>query len=405
MTTSEYEQADYPVLDYITMGGQRPPLYYFQVLDDFQEQARPFLRTLDVPGYWVFTDHEAILEALHRPELFCSWIVSATELDPLHKRIPFMLDPPEHTKWRRVLRPYFSRERIKRFEDGHRRVAREIIERLRPKGGCDFYTEFADIYPARIFLQIAGLPADHLRDFVLWEHKILHGTEATDPDQSITFGAMTEVAGYLRGVIAEKRKHSESRGDDIVSHAIEWQIDGKPASDEDLLSVMLTLFMAGLETVASQLSYSFLHLATHDADRRRIGTQPEIMPRAVEELLRAYPIAQTGRKATRDFEFYGCPIKAGDLVVFPLGMAGRDDCVYPNAKQVDFDRKSIRQISFGAGPHRCLGAYLARQELIVALQEWHKLIPDYRVTDPSRVVEHGSSIYSLEALPLSWDIP
>jgi cytochrome P450 len=399
---SEQERAGCPVADYINMGDQRPPLHYFQALDGFQDHARPFLRTEDAQGYWVFTDHEAILDGLQHPELFSSRVMVVTEPDPPYKWIPIMLDPPEHTKWRRVLGSYFSPGRVERLEDDQRRFARELIERFRARGECDFYTEFANAFPATIFLQIMGLPVDRLGDFLVWEHKILHATAESDPDRSIAFGAMMEVMGYFQEVIAQKREHPEARGDDIVSHAIEWRIDGQPTADEDLLSCMLLLFMAGLDTVAAQLSYSFLHLATHDADRRRIAAEPEIVPHAVEELLRAYPIVQTGRKATRDVEFHGCPVRAGDMVAFPLGMAGRDDRVYPNAKQVDLDRATTRHISFGAGPHRCLGSHLARQELTVALQEWHKLIPDYHVADPGRIVEHSGGVYSLEALPLAW---
>jgi cytochrome P450 len=160
--------------------------------------------------------------------------------------------------------------------------------------------------------------------------------------------------------------------------------------------------MAGLDTVASQLSYAFLHLATHDADRKRLVAEPELVPHAVEEMLRAYPIVQTARIATQDLDFHGCPVKAGDMVAFPLSCAGRDESTYDNAKQVDLDRKNPKHISFGAGPHRCLGSHLARQELVVALQEWHRLIPDYRIEDMDAVVEHSGGVYSLESLPLSW---
>jgi cytochrome P450 len=214
---------------------------------------------------------------------------------------------------------------------------------------------------------------------------------------------MMEVMGYFQGLITEKREHPESRGDDLVSHAIDWKIDGEPAKDEDILSCCLLLFMAGLDTVASQLSYTFFHLATHDEDRKRLVADPGLIPHAIEETMRAYPIVQTARRATQDVEFHGCPIKAGDMVAFPLGFAGRDEATYPNAKQVDLDRKNPKHISFGAGPHRCLGSHLARQEMAVALEEWHKLIPDYRVTDMDAVVEHSGGVYSLEALPLAWD--
>jgi cytochrome P450 len=214
---------------------------------------------------------------------------------------------------------------------------------------------------------------------------------------------MMEVMGYFQSLVTERREHPEARADDIVSHAIDWQIDGEPASDEDVLSCMLLLFMAGLDTVAAQLSYSFFHLATHDEDRKRLVSEPSLAPHAVEELMRAYPIVQTARTATKDMDFHGCPVKAGDMVAFPLGLAGRDPQAFDNAREVDLDRANPRHISFGAGPHRCLGSHLARQELAVVLQEWHALIPDYRITDLDAVVEHSGGVYSIECLPLAWN--
>jgi cytochrome P450 len=313
-----------------------------------------------------------------------------------------MLDPPDHTKWRKVLGSYFSPGRTERLEAEQRQFARDLIQGFLDKREVDFYAEFAAVFPTTIFLQIMGLPIERLQDFMLWEDQILHGTAESDPDRTVAFGAMMEVMGYFQSLITERREDPSTRGEDIVSYAIDWEIDGEPAKDEDVLSCMLLLFMAGLDTVAAQLSYSFFHLATHDADRARLVADPAQVPSAVEELLRAFPIVQTARKATSDFEFHGCPVKAGDMVAFPLALAGRDPQEYENARAVDLDRGSPRHISFGAGPHRCLGSHLARQELVVALQEWHKLIPDYRVADLDAVVEHSGGVFSIECLPLAW---
>jgi cytochrome P450 len=404
VTTYDQEQIACPVEDYVFTGDRQPPLHYFHALDGFQDRARPFLRTEDAQGYWVFTEHEAILDGLQHPELFSNRAIVPVEPNPPYTWLPIMLDPPDHTKWRRVLGAYFSPGRVERLEEDQRRFARELIAGFQAKGECDFYKDFAEVFPTTIFLQIMGLPVDKLDDFMVWEDKILHGTAESDPDRSIAFGAMMEVMAYFQGLITQRREDPATRADDIVSHALEWQIDGQPPTDEEILSCMLLLFMAGLDTVASQLSYTFLHLATHDADRARLVAEPGIVPHAVEETMRAYPIVQTARLATQDTEFRGCPIKAGDMVAFPLGMAGRDEKAYPNARLVDLDRENPRHISFGAGPHRCLGSHLARQELVVALQEWHKLIPDYRVSDLDAVVEHSSGVYSLEKLPLAWDV-
>ena len=221
-----------------------------------------------------------------------------------------MIDPPEHGKWRHLLGLYFSPGRIRGMEDEQRMFARDLIEGFRQSGRCDFYSDFAAVFPTTIFLQIMGLPIAKLSDFMGWEAKILHQSAKTDPDHSIAIAAMSEVIGYFSELIAEKRADpSERAHDDIVSHAIDWRIDGEAPPDADLLSCMLLLFMAGLDTVASQLSYSSLHLATHEADRARIVAEPATIPHAVEELVRTYSIVQTGGKPPGMSSFMAAPSK------------------------------------------------------------------------------------------------
>lgn len=383
--------------------GGDPACSNFGRLDRLQAENRPFLRADEAQGYWVFTDHDVILDGLQHPELFSNAVMVPVEPDPPYKWIPIMLDPPGHTKWRHVLGLYFSPGRINSLESEQRAFAAELIERFRAQGKCDFYADFAAVFPTTIFLQIMGLPIDRLDDFLVWEAKILHATPKSDPDRSIAVGAMMEVMGYFADLITQKREDPSTRGDDIVSHAIDWKVDGASPSDQDLLSCMLLLFMAGLDTVAGQLSYAFYHLATHPADRHKIVADPTIIPLAVEELVRAYPIVQTARIATRDIDFHGCPIKQGDMVAFPLGMANRDPQEHPRGGTVDFDAPRPRHIGFGAGPHRCLGSHLARQEMAVVLDVWHRLIPDYEVADAAAVVEHSGGVYSLDRLPLCWE--
>lgn len=391
-----------PVADYRFASGPDPACSNFARLDRAQQQHRPYLRAEEGDGYWVITDHDAIREGLQSPELFSSAVMVPIEKDPPYKWVPIMLDPPEHTKWRHVLSLYFSPGRVKEREEEQRAFAVDLIRKFRDRGSCDFYADFAAVFPTTIFLQIMGLPIAKLDDFMVWEEKILHGTQESDPDRSISINAMMEVVGYFGGLIAEKRAAPETRGDDIVSHALEWEINGEPPSDADLLSCMLLLFMAGLDTVASQLSYSFYHLAKHPADREKLATDPSRVPAAVEELVRAYPIVQTARIAAQDGDFHGCPIKKGDMVAFPLGMANRDPQEHSRGGQVDLEQSHPRHIGFGAGPHRCLGSHLARQEMVVAIQEWHRLIPDYEIADESAVVEHTGGVYGIDRLPLRW---
>ncbi len=168
-----------------------------------------------------------------------------------------------------------------------------------------------------------------------------------------------------------------------------------------MLAFCLLMFMAGLDTVAAQLAYSFWHLATHDDDRRRIVADPTLIPGAIEEFLRYYSFVTPGRKVMHDTEIAGCPIEAGKMIFMPLASANRDSREFVDADKVIIDRQDNRHIAFGAGPHRCLGSHLARQELRIALEMWHERIPDYHLRDGAEVLEHGGQI-GLDSLPLVW---
>ena len=164
------------------------------------------------------------------------------------------------------------------------------------------------------------------------------------------------------------------------------------------------MFMAGLDTVSIQLSYAFWHLARHAADRKRIAEDPAMIPAAVEEFLRQFAFVAPSRKVMQDTDFHGCPLKKGDMVFLPLSGATRDPAQFEDGATVHFDRPTNNHIAFGAGPHRCLGSHLARRELRVALEEWHRVIPDYRLTEGVEVTEHGGGLYGIDRLELSWDV-
>jgi cytochrome P450 len=398
MTTTE---PGTPVEQYAASGSSRPAMHYYETMDGLCERARPGFWTHDKQGYWVMTDHEAILDGLQQPKLFSSRAVSADNPDPAFTMIPIMLDPPEHTKWRRLLGGYFSPKRVECLEGEMRELAGGLVARLRPRGGCDYYHEFAAVFPTTIFLRILGLPVDQLELFLSWEREILHTTPETDPDNSRRLAAVGQVLGHFTELVEQRRAHP-SGADDIVAHAADWQMDGAPVSPQDVVNCLLLLFMAGLDTVAAELGYATHHLATHDADRQRLAREPGITRHAVEELLRVYPTVQAARIAMADVDFHGCPIKTGQMVAFPLAAAGRDPNAYPDSATVDFDRSRTRHLTFGAGPHRCLGSHLARQELLIALEEWHRLIGEYRLADPGAVREHTGGVWSLESLPLQW---
>lgn len=375
-------------------------LSHVEAIDGLR-QMHPFVRSTDGPGFWVLASAELVHEALQRPEVFSNSVVTVHDPNPPFKWIPEMLDPPEHTKWRQLLAPHFAPRTMEELDGRVRDCCIEIIDSFAGRGHCDFLRDFAWRYPTTIFMELMGLPLEDLDQFLEWEHEILHLNAAEDPDRSRARQAMVAVQGYFASLIEDKRQHP---GDDLISSALEWTIDGEPISYPDMLSWCLLMFMAGLDTVSIQLSYSFWHLARHDEDRARILAEPSIIPDAVEELLRAFAFVAPARKVRQDTDFHGCPLRTGDMVLVPLSAATRDPAAFSDPESIVLDRSPNNHIAFGAGPHRCLGSHLARRELRIALEEWHQRIPHYRLTDGVEITEHGGGLYGIDALELSWDV-
>jgi cytochrome P450 len=375
----------------------RKPFEHFGLIDDLREKDAIHFGDASGHPFWAVTAMEPIREAFQHPEIFSSSAVVPDAPEPPYYWIPEMLDAPKHNKWRKLLGPLFSPGAIEALEPKIRERFGAIIDEVAPKGKCDFVQDVALRFPNQIFMDLMGMPVTDADKFQQWETAILHEGSSTADSAMKAAG---EVHAYFTDVIAQRR---EDPKDDIISKAMGWTIDGEPISNEDMMAFCLLMFMAGLDTVNTQLTYSALHLATHDEDRRRINEDPALLVPAIEEFLRYYSFVTPGRKVLQDTELAGVEIKAGEMVFLPLVAANRDENEFPNASEVIIDRKDNRHLAFGAGPHRCLGAHLARLELTIALQEWQKRVPDYHVDQSIPIREHGGQI-GLSNLPLVWDV-
>ena len=373
----------------------RAPFEHFGRIDELRESGDIHFGDASGHPFWAVTAMEPIREAFQQPEVFSSSAVVPDAPEPPYYWIPEMLDAPLHNKWRKLLGPLFSPAAIAALAPKIRQRFGAIIAEVAPRGHCDFVADVALRFPNQIFMDLMGMPVTDAGKFQDWETAILHEGSSTS---GRAMQAAGEVHAYFTDVIAARRQ--DPRGD-IISKALSWTIDGQPISDADMMAFCLLMFMAGLDTVSTQLTYSVLHLATHHGDRARINADPALIAPAIEEFLRYYSFVTPGRKVLQDTELAGQHIKAGEMVFLPLVAANRDETEFPNASQVIIDRTDNRHIAFGAGPHRCLGAHLARLELSIALQEWHTTIPDYHINPTTPIREHGGQI-GLSNLPLAW---
>ena len=393
-----------PVAEGFRFGGVGPLPTGFERFDVLQDQHRVWWVDEPEGSYWMVLDRELTVRGLQDTDTFSSSAIVPLDPDPVISMKPIQLDPPEHAKWRKMLASYFSVKRMPHLEARITERVGELLDEIGPKGHCDFVTDIAMRFPSVIFLEIIGLPTEELDSFLEWETAALHPDPNVPPSREAQFEIMMQVMARFQQAISERRAHPDPEATDIISHAASWEIDGEPVNDSDILECCLLLFLAGLDTVTNELSIAMHHLATNPKDRAALAADPSKTPAAVEEFLRVFSIPQLARKVKHDTTFGGQELKAGDMVMFSLAAANRDPSATDCARQVMLDRAPAAHYAFGAGPHRCLGSHLARQELTIFLREWHARHPEYELATDEPILEHRGSVHGIAHLPLRWDV-
>jgi cytochrome P450 len=356
-------------------------------------------------GYWIATRAALVREILQNPAVFTNDSISPYNPDPPWAWIPSNINPPRHVQYRQILNSAFGPAAVQRVAPRAHEYATSAIAAVRDRGRCDLMADFAALFPTRVFLEMIDLSWEQAPMFIGWADTIFNGLMGKSGNSfAEAMAAMGSIREYFEAAMAERRAVPRDPEHDFLSHVMGATIDGEPISDDDVLNIFNQLVIAGLDTVKTTLGYSFLHLATHSADRQRLVDDPAIIPNAVEELMRSYGFIMEGRKLGEDVDFHGCPMRRGEMVMLMLPAAMRDPDAYDHAEVVDFDRPNITHLAFGAGPHRCLGSHLARMELQLGLAEWHAAIPEYELDcDIGDIRERGGQL-TVRALPLRWEV-
>jgi len=357
----------------------------------------PVARTPGLAGeatVWVST-YEDSLWALKHPEVFSS-AAEAIDIGQSHDLIPLQVDPPLHSRYRRFLAEWFNTRAIAPLEPEVRRLVNELLDAIVPTGACDFHQDFATPLPSTVFLAMMGLPQDDLDDLLRWRDEIIRPT--TDPEGArARTGA--EITAYFDAQIDGLREHPRSG---FWSDLVNTPFEGRPLERGELLGMAFLLIIAGLDTVTATLDCMIEYLAHHPDRRRQLVEQPELTTDAVEEMLRALtPVQLVPRVIVEDATIGGVDVKAGDHATIVLGAANLDPATYDDPDNVDFERKRSINLAFGGGPHLCLGINLARLELRVALEEWHRRIPEYAITAGAEIA-HSPGIRQADHLPIEW---
>jgi cytochrome P450 len=350
-------------------------------------------------GFWVLTRAADIRETFQRHDLFSNNPGGLPAKPAEYPLIPEELDPPEHTKYRRAVSGMFSPRQVSEMEDDIRGIARQLLETVKPLGSGDFCQLYAVPLPTRFFINRLGLPVEETDQFVTWNNAMMRHTDDPVADRQASINAYQQVTERLTALVADRKAHPRQ---DWVSQLLETHVDGEPMSDSDVLAVTLLLFMAGLETVATAMTWSFNFLARNEEYRRRLIEDPSRSEAAAEELMRYFSFTNNARTVREDIEFAGVHMRKGDRVLLCNTLVSRDPGENDTPDEIDFDRKVSRNAIFGLGPHRCLGSHLARLEMKIAFEEWHAAIPDYHVVPDTELRIHGAGTMGIEELPLSW---
>lgn len=356
----------------------------------------------DLGGYWVVTRGPLIEEVFADHERFSVRSLSVPPVEHPPFLIPNSLEPPEHGKYRRIFsQKMFSPRALGSMEADARAMTRALLTGFEKRGHCEFVSEFSRVLPIDMFLKMMGVDPARRDDFLPWVQAVFRGETAEEIG-----GGFVASAGFLGDWLDRELadRHGAKSGH-MLRAMLDSKVDGRPLSRDEMLSMSMMLFLGGLDTVTSQSTHVFHFLATQPAHRQSLIENPERIPTAIEEMLRRFGISHIGRVVAKDQDFHGVALKAGDPIIASTSLAGIDGTAFADPLAVQFDRfaEKPRHWAFGAGPHLCPGAHLARVQLKVMCEELLPRLKNLRLQDGAAIRYLGGATLMLEALPVAWD--
>ncbi|WP_198516892.1 cytochrome P450 [Sinorhizobium meliloti] len=351
--------------------------------------------TRDGRGTWVITRARDQRRVLRDTKTFSSHrSIFASALGEHWPVIPLELDPPAHRVFRALLDPLFSSERVIALEPTIRQRASALIDRItRKTPSCDVMRDFALPFTVSVFLSFLGLSQRRSEVLVGWVSDLLHG----NPDKRTA--AARSIVAFIDELAARRRK---APAFDFMTFVVEAKIEGRSLTEKEVRGIGVLFLVAGLDTVAAAIGFDIAYLARNPKDQELLRNEPDRVALAVEELLRVYSTVQIIRVATKDIVFGGVPIRKGDYVSCATMIANRDPSEFECPETVDLARQGNHHTAFGYGPHLCLGAHLARREIVVGLREWLARIPAFRIKEGTAPIIHGGHVFGIKDLILTW---
>ncbi|MBA2175891.1 cytochrome P450 [Halobacillus locisalis] len=374
-----------------------------------QRAQQPVFPVGSENGYtsWIVTKYDHVKELLKSP----SFMKDQSNLYPSSDRgneaekvnifgnMMLDVDPPDHTRLRKLVQPSFNPKTIKQLEPRIREISDGLIEDMKKKeGSVNLVDDYAFPLPIIVISELLGVPAEDRDKFRKWSNTILAASSDSETEFVEDVEAFTT---YLTDLFEKRREQPE---DDLISQLLQTEEDGEQLSTNELYSMVVLLIIAGHETTVNLIANTMFALFEHPEQLKRVTQDHSLIPSAIEEGLRYYsPVDfSTARWSEADIDFHGNRIKRGDLVLASISSANRDEEKFENADQFDITRRRNAHVAFGFGIHFCLGAPLARLEGKIALEKLFDAFPDMDLnrTEPSPEWRQVFLLRGLDALPV-----
>ena len=307
---------------------------------------------------------------------------------------PISADPPEHKPYKQLILPLFSPKAVEDYRAFTETLANELIDKHIASGKMDAAVDYAQQIPPRVIAYIIGIDPGRADDFTDWTRGIIELGQ-TDPEARMKYRRL--IRDFFQKMIEERRDNPR---DDAISKLMAAEVNGEKLSDYSVIGVCFLLLVAGIDTTWSSIGSALWHFGTHEDDRKRLYAEPEILPTAVEELLRYYSPVVMARRVLDPIKFGDAEMVPGEKVIMNFPAANRDPDVFDRPDEVVLDRERNRHIAFGVGIHRCAGSNLARMEMDVALRVWFERIGAFEITDPELVRWTGGQVRGVRTAPM-----
>ena len=345
-------------------------------------------------GFWALMKHADVAAAAADSSTF---ITSKQNVVPAvaftGRRPPLHLDPPEHTPYRRALSPLLSERKVAPLEPVIRDICIGLLDAMVMKGGGDICEEFSARMPIRVFATWMNLPQDQIDS--LAEVGRRYNIAVQSNDMIATKETSLLLYEMARALVADRKASPLDPAEDATSALLATRVDGEPLPDEMIVGTIRQVLVVGIIAPTVLIGSIAVHLSRDQELQAKLRAEPALIPAAVDEFLRLYtPYRGFARTATRDVELHGRTIPAGEPIALVYASANRDEDVFEDAESFRLDRPNMKDsLHFGRGTHMCVGAALARLELVVALQEMMARLPQFELAGevvPTRFPEIGA---------------